>query len=154
MDTLKQLLNDFDPLKLLPDLETALGRVELIVRIAVLLGPLILLGLGLWFFLAPPKEANHRAGYQCYWGKSSVEAWQFTQRLAGAVFSVLGLGLTVAMSIAGSHLRGLELEPMVMYGIRCVLWQIGLIAAACLGIDITVVACFDRKGYRRRKRNH
>ena len=62
MEALKALMKDFDPAALLPDLQTVLGKLEGIIRLAVMVSPLILLGLGLLYLLAAPKEANHRAG--------------------------------------------------------------------------------------------
>ena len=80
-ETLKSLINDFDPMKLIPDLGNLLGWLELAVRISVMAGPVILLVLGLWYLILPPKEANHFAGYRFYWGMGSVDAWRFTQRM-------------------------------------------------------------------------
>ena len=97
--TLPELMEDFDLKNYLPKLDTLWGTVELLIRIFVMAGPLILLGLGLWYFLAPPKEANHRAGFRTLWGMGSVEAWRFTQKVAGIAFSVVGFVLTVIMAI-------------------------------------------------------
>ena len=94
-EMIKSLLGDFDPTALLPDLGAMFGHLELLLRIAVLVGPLCLLGFGLWYLLAPAKEANHSVGYRFYWGMSSVEVWQFTQRLAGLVWTGVGLGIIV-----------------------------------------------------------
>ena len=149
MDALKDLLEGFDLEALLPQLDTLLGKVELITRIAVMVGPVVLLGMGLFYFLAAPKEANHALGYRFYWGMSSVEAWQFTQRLAGAVWAVLGLVLTVVMALLCARFRGMEAMDMVWFALRLVLWELGLVAVSCLAIDITVLVFFDRKGSRR-----
>ena len=148
MDALKDLLEGFDLAALLPQLDTMLGKVELLTRIAVMVGPVVLLGMGLFYFLAAPKEANHSLGYRFYWGMSSVEAWQFTQRLAGAVWAVLGLVLTVVMALLCARFRGMEAMDMVWFALRLVLWELGLVAVSCLAIDITVLVFFDRKGSR------
>ena len=79
MDKLDGLLEDFDIVKLLPKLDTVWDTVTLLTRIFVMAGPLILLGLGIWYFFAPPREANHRAGFRTAWGMGSVDAWRFTQ---------------------------------------------------------------------------
>ena len=57
MDTeaLKSLLSDFDFSKFVPELDTVLGWLEMITRIAVMAGPILMLGLGLLYLLAPPK---------------------------------------------------------------------------------------------------
>ena len=149
IDFIKSLLEDFDPAKFLPDIQSLLGKVELLLRIAVLVGPLILLGMGLVYFLAAPKEANHSLGYRFYFGMGSVEAWQFTQRLAGALFSLLGLVLTIVMALICNGFRGMDMDTMTYTAGKCLLWQIGLCFAACIVINITVTVLFDRNGIRR-----
>ena len=72
MDFIKSLLSDFDISSLLPKLDSLLSKVELLARIVVMAGPVILLVLGLWYLLLPPKEANYAVGYRFFWGMSSV----------------------------------------------------------------------------------
>lgn len=149
--TIKQILTDFDLAKYLPALDSIVGWIELMTRVAVLAAPLILLGLGLWYFLAPPKEANHRAGYRCYFGMGSVEAWQFTQRLAGSVWSVLGLVLTIVMAVICNGFRDMETMKMLTSAVYCILWEIGLIAVSILAINITVMIRYSSRGILRKR---
>lgn len=135
----------------LPDLEHMFDKVEILLRVVVMAGPLLLLGFGLLYLLASPKEANHTLGYRFYWGMSSVEVWQFTQRLAGMVWTVLGLVLSIAMAVVCSGFRELARDAMIFSAMRAVLWELALVVVSILAIDITVVALFDRKGYRRRR---
>lgn len=151
MDALKSLFSDFDFAAFIPNLDTVLGWVELIARLAVMAGPLFLLGFGLVFLLSPPKEANHVAGYRFWWGMASLDAWQFTQKLAGMVWSALGLVLTIVMALICNGFRNLEPMDMVWSAVKCLLWELGLAGAACLGINITVMVVFDKYGYRRKE---
>ena len=137
--------------RFLPDLEHMFDKVEILLRVVVMAGPLLLLGFGLLYLLASPKEANHTLGYRFYWGMSSVEVWQFTQRLAGMVWTVLGLVLSIAMAVVCSGFRELARDAMIFSAMRAVLWELALVVVSILAIDITVVALFDRKGYRRRR---
>ena len=89
VDFIKSLLGEFDPTALLPDLWAIFGNLDATLRVVVLAGPLCLLGLGLLYLLAPPSEANHIFGYRLFWGMSSVEAWQYTQKTAGLVWLAL-----------------------------------------------------------------
>lgn len=148
-ETLKSLMNNFELADYLPQLDSLEGKVELVLRIAVMAGPLILLGMGLVYFLAAPREANYHLGYRCYFGMGSVEAWQFTQRLAGTVWSVLGLVLTVIMALIVGGYRGMEMMDMIMSAVRCLLWQIGLAAVSVVGINATVAILFKTNGTRR-----
>lgn len=152
MDSIIALFENFDPAAFIPEVNTLLGQLELLARIAVMIGPLILLGLGLWYFLAPPKEANHHAGFRTLWGMGSVEAWQFTQRIAGICFAVLGFVLTVVMALICNGYRGMDVMDMLWSAVKCILWQIGLVLVATIGIHIAVIVFFDWKGNRRTKR--
>ena len=97
IESLKEMMDAFDPASLLPQLDSIFDKVELVCRIAVMAGPVVLLIMGLVYLFFTPKEANHYIGYRCYYGMGSVEAWRFTQRLAGLVFGGLGLILTAVM---------------------------------------------------------
>ena len=136
---------------LLPTAQNVLGWIDVLARLAVLVGPLLILGFGLLFLLTPPKEANHSAGYRFWWGMASLEAWKFTQRLAGMVWSGLGLVLLVVMSILCIGFGQLEQMAALGKAMVCILWQIGALVVACIAIDIVVVCLFDRKGFRRRR---
>lgn len=148
-DSVTKLLDDFDLSKLLPNLGTMLGKVDLVLRIAVLLAPLVILALGLLYFLTPPKEANHSFGYRFYWGMSSVECWRFTQKLAGAVWSVLGFVMLLVMALLCSSFKGMEAMPMVERAVKFLFWELVIIAVSCVAIDVAVMVFFDSKGNRR-----
>ena len=149
-EDIKVLMDNFDPAALLPDLTTVVGKVEFITRIAVMVGPVVLLVLGILYFFAAPKEANYRFGYRCYFGMGSEEAWRFTQRFAGLVWGVLGLVLTVVMLIITGSFAGNPIMDIIGKGAKCLLWEAGLILVSILGINLTAMLCYDRKGLRRR----
>ena len=149
-EDIKVLMDNFDPASLLPDLTTVVGKVEFITRLAVMVGPVVLLVLGILYFFAAPKEANYRFGYRCYFGMGSEEAWRFTQRFAGLVWGVLGLVLTVVMLIITGSFAGNPIMDIIGKGAKCLLWEGGLILVSILGINLTAVLCYDRKGLRRR----
>ena len=149
-EDIKVLMDNFDPAALLPDLTTVVGKVEFITRIAVMVGPVVLLTLGILYFFAAPKEANYRFGYRCYFGMGSEEAWRFTQRFAGLVWGVLGLVLTVVMLIITGSFAGNPIMDIIGKGAKCLLWEGGLILVSILGINLTAMLCYDRKGLRRR----
>ena len=149
-EDIKVLMDNFDPAALLPDLTTVVGKVEFITRLAVMAGPVVLLTLGILYFFAAPKEANYRFGYRCYFGMGSEEAWRFTQRFAGLVWGVLGLVLTVVMLIITGSFAGNPIMDIIGKGVRCLLWEGGLILVSILGINLTAMLCYDRKGLRRR----
>ena len=149
--SIKELMDGFDPAALLPELESVFGTVATACRWAVLIGPIVLLLLGLAYLFLSPKEANYYFGYRCYFGMGSVQAWRFTQRLAGIVLGGLGLILTVVMLILSGGFAGLSAMDMAWRALGCVLWEAGLLLAAMLGINITAAIMFDRKGEFRKR---
>lgn len=151
VDKLKELFDGFDLAKILPELDKLLGKVYPLLRFAMLIGPFCLLILGLAYFFLAPKEANRHFGYRCYFGMGSQYAWQFTQKLAGLVWAVLGAVLLVIMALISGRFGGLATDLAVSKAITCILWEIGLIALSCVGIDITVAVIYDRNGKQRRR---
>ena len=152
MEAITKMFEKLDFSTLLPKMDTLMGKMEFFLRLAVLLGPAVLCLLGLCYLILPAKEANHRYGYRFYWGMSSIDVWRFTQRLGGAVLAVVGLGLTLFMAVYTVRLRNMEVMDMVWAAVRCALWEMGIVLVAHLGVDITVIACYNGKGERRRKK--
>ena len=150
LEALKALFEGFDLANYLPDITSLIGWVELMLRLAVMAAPLIVLGLGLIYLLAPPKEANYALGYRFWWSMASLESWQFTHRLAGMVWSGLGLILTIVMAVICNGFRGMDPMDMAWLAGKCLLWQIGILVLSCLAINITVIVIFDHRGFRRR----
>ncbi len=151
MAALRGLFEEFDLSAFLPDLSTFMGWVESLLRFAVMAGPLLLLGFGMLFLLAPPKEANYGLGFRCWWGMASLESWQFTQRLAGLVWSGLGVLLTIIMALVCNAFRRMDGMDMVWSAVSCMIWELVLIGLACLAINGAVMYYFDRWGYRRER---
>lgn len=153
LESIKELMDAFDPAALLPDLSSVVGIVMTAARFAVLAGPLVLLVMGLAYLFLSPKEANYKFGYRCYFGMGSVNAWRFTQRLAGIVWAALGLVLTVVMVLITGGYGEKEVMQVVESAVSCLIWEIGLAAASCLIINLIVMLTFNSKGYPRRRKN-
>lgn len=152
IDSLKQLMDEFDPASLLPQLDTLIGKVELAMRIAVMVGPIVLLLLGVAYLFLSPREANYHFGYRCYFGMGSVNAWRYTQRLTGIIWSALGLVLTVVMLLISSKFRGMEAMAMLGSAVKCIIWEAALVVLSCLGINITLACLYNAQGELRKRR--
>ena len=137
--------------QLIPSLDSLLAKLDLLARIFVMAGPLALLGLGLYYFLLPPKEANHSAGYRFRYGMSKVKVWRFMQRLAGMVYSGVGLVLTVVMSIVCISFGSMDAETMLWSAVKCILWELAILVQATLAINITIVCLYDDQGNSRKE---
>ena len=146
MEALKALMKDFDPAALMPDLTTVLGKVEAGMRLAVMIGPMVLLVMGLLYLLAAPKEANYKLGYRFFRGMASVESWRFTQRLAGALWTLLGAVLTIVMLVSSGKFRGMDVNLMTYQAVKCLFWELGSTVVSILLINLGVLICFTFKG--------
>ena len=138
-----------DPASLLPDLPLVLEKLVGVARIAVYAGPVTLLVVGLIYFFLAPKEANHHLGFRCWWGMSSVEVWQFTQKLAGIVWGALGLILTLVAFFTTGGYSNMGAQTMLMNAASLILWQIGAVLVSIVAINIVLVILYDSKGYKR-----
>ncbi len=143
---LVDLINNFDPVSYLPDITSILGWADLFARICVMASPVIMLICGLRYLLLPPREANHEAGYRFYFGMGSVKAWRFTQLLAGIVWTAIGLILSVTMFLITGAFGQLDLMEMVDKAVVCILWEIGLILASYIAINLTLIIRYNRHG--------
>ena len=151
IQSIKQMLDGFDPASLLPSMDSLVGKVQLVCVIALLIGPLIMTGMGLVYLLFAPKEANYYLGYRTAFGMGSVSAWRKTQKLAGMVFGILGAVLTVLMLMIAMTLSSRAPMDMVWLTVKCLLWQGGLTILATVAINGIPTFRFDYRGNRRKK---
>ncbi len=145
IDKLVALIDDFDLSAILPGLDGVVDWVASTCRLCVVLPPLIMLGLGLWYLLKPPAEANHSAGYRFYYGMGSVESWRFTQRIAGLAWTALG-GLLALIMFLISLGFGKDAAATVETTVICLIVELVLIGLCCIGINLWVKQFYDKDG--------
>lgn len=149
IEALKSIFENFDLAAFLPQIDSILGWTETVLRLCVMAGPLLILGFGLLYLISPPKEANYSLGYRFWWSMASLDAWQFTHRLAGWIWTPLGLILTIVMAVICNGFRGMDIMDMALLSAKCLGWELALTVIACMVINIAVIVVFDRKGFRR-----
>ena len=152
IDDLKKVLEGSDLGAMLPDLNAIVDGLAPIMKLALLAGPVILLVLGLLYLFVAPKEANYTFGYRCYFGMGSVNAWRYTQRLAGILFTGVGLILTVVMLGITAGFPELDTMDMLWKAVKCGIWEAVLIALVNIAVQFTVAFYFDGKGRLRRRK--
>ena len=150
VESIKGMMDAFDPAALLPDLSKVFGSLTAVCRVAVMIGPVILLILGLAYLFLSPKAANYYFGYRCYFGMGSVRAWRFTQRLAGLCLGGLGLVLTVIMAIITAGYGRMDVMDVAWNAVNCLIWEAVLALIATLAINLTAMFFFDATGDPRR----
>ena len=152
IDSIKSLMDGFDPAALLPDLGELFGSLSALCRFAVMIGPVIMLVLGLAYLFLSPREANYYFGYRCYFGMGSVQAWRFTQRIAGMLFGGVGLILTIVMFLISGGFAEMEVTDMVWKAAGCLAWQAVIALVLTFLVNFLAFFFFDAKGGPRRKK--
>lgn len=152
MDAIMNLIGNFDPAALLPNISVLVTLMELFSRLAILVIPVLLLIFGLLYFFKPIKEANHIFGYRAYFGMGSVEAWRFAQRFAGFIYMILGGVMTLAMVIVSIVLIWKDTITLLTVSAICLIIELVLTGIAVLAINIYLAVRYDRYGYRRSSR--
>ena len=152
IESIKSLMDGFDPAALLPDLSNLFGSLATLCRFAVMIGPVVLLILGLAYLFLSPKEANYYFGYRCYFGMGSVQAWRFTQRMAGLLFGGVGLILTIVMFLISGGFAEMEVTDMVWKAAGCLAWQAIIAIVLTLLVNFLAFFFFDAKGGPRRRK--
>ena len=151
-EDLTSLLEGADLSKLLPELDGIVDKMVPIMKVALLAGPVIFLILGLLYLFATPKEANYKFGYRCYFGMGSVRAWRYTQRLAGLVFTGVGLILSLVMLLVTGKFGQMDVMDMLWKAMKCGIWEAVIIGISCLLVNLVVMFYFDAKGNIRRRK--
>ena len=153
MDFITKIFN-MDLGKLVPDLAGLLDKAMMVIDVSVMVGPVVMLLLGLIYLLIPPKEANYSFGYRTYFGMGSVEAWRFTQKVAGITYIALGIGLLIAMLILTGDFQNADTFDMVMDALKYLLLQAGVALFARLIIGGLAAVFFTSYGDRRDEDKH
>ena len=146
MNKITELMDSLDLSKLVPELGGLMGKAGAAAKWAVMIGPLLLTVLGLIYFFKAPKEANHSFGFRTYFGMGSVEAWRYTQRIAGLVMGALGILLTVIMGIVCLTWGGKDTLQLLDKAVVCLIWEVVLTVIAYGGIVLHISLRYDKDG--------
>lgn len=148
MEKITELLDKLENLgDLLPKLNTLTGWVQWLISLAVRIGPVCILLLGLIYLLIPPKEANRKAGYRTIFGMGSITAWHFTQRVAGSIMTVIGAILTVSAYITVARIAKLDLMDMAYQAFQAVKLQAILALIIYVFMFGLTALVFDYNGF-------
>ena len=147
MEKITELLNNFSLEKYVPKLDTLTGWVQWLISLAVRVGPICILILGLIYLLIPPKEANRKAGYRTMFGMGSITAWHFTQRVAGFLMTVIGAILTISAYITVGKIAKLDLMDMAETAFHAVKAQVIWALIIYVFMFVLTAALFDYQGF-------
>lgn len=150
MESITEFIEKIDLEKLVPEMDTLLGKLQAVASWALMIGPIVMLAFGLWYYFMPPKEANHKVGFRTWFGMGSEDAWKFTQRLAGVVWGALGIVLLVMAIIVSLTFGGKDVMQIASSAFICLIWQAGLAVIGGFTISFIVFLRYDSLGYKRK----
>lgn len=143
---------EMDLTQYLPGLDGLQSSLATWMKVLVIIGPIVMLLLGLYYYFLSPKEANFSAGYRFRYAMSRVGVWRFTQKLAGIAYGGLGLILSIVMLCLMSGFSDMSAPDLVWRAFKCLLWQIILALVAMLAVDVIVVIRYNFNGKPRRRK--
>ena len=146
MEKITELLNNFSLEKYIPKLDTLMGWVQWLISLAIRVGPICILVLGLIYLLIPPKEANRKAGYRTYFGMGSIMAWNFTQRVAGVLMIPTGLLLTVIAYGKIGKFSDYDLMTMAQEAFGAIKFQVVCALIIYIFMFVLTAVMFTRNG--------
>lgn len=149
MDIIVSVLKGFGVENLLPPLGSFLSGIKFWMILLMLVGPLLMLALGAMYYYKPPKEANFSWGFRTYFSMGSVEVWQFTQRLAGRIWMVLGGIMSGATLVLGVLLSFISAKAVTVGAVWIVGAELILVVGSWIAINMTVLKFYDKNGNRR-----
>ena len=143
-------LFDIDFSAFVPKLPVFLGLTYTLLVLAMFAGPVALTVLGYFYLYRPTPEANFKFGFRTYFGMGSVQAWRYSQRIAGMIFGVLGIFLAIVSLIISLTFIGRNLSRVAGTAMVFLLCQVILVLAARLTVAILCAKHFDKDGNRRK----
>jgi hypothetical protein len=149
MDLITSLF-DIDFSAFVPKLPVFLGLVRTLLVLVMFAGPVAMAVLGYFYLYRPTPEANFKFGFRTYFGMGSVQAWRYSQRIAGMVFGVLGIFLSVVSLIISLTFIGKDLSRIAGTAMVFLLCQLILVLAARVTVAILCAKHYDKNGNRRK----
>lgn len=146
MDKIIELFNNLSIEKYIPKLDSVMDITQKAIELAVRVGPICILVLGLIYLLIPPKEANRYFGFRTYFGIGSIPAWRFTQRVAGGIMTVMGLILLLIAKGAVKKFAGMDLMQMSERSLQLIKTQIICALVLYVFMFLLTAVLFNRKG--------
>ena len=151
MEAITAFLESFDIAKLLPELGKFISDLRFWAGLFMLIGPIVMLSFGLWYYFLPTKEANHHIGFRAYFGMGSQEAWAFAQKKAGLFYMIGGGALTAASLVLVIVFAGGEPMKMATTALIVLIAQALTAFGLWLALQIMLITRYDKNGNRKTK---
>ena len=148
MGEILDFLKEFDIAKFLPEMPVFEQQLAGWLRFFLLVGPLVMAGMGAWFYFAPPQNPNYGLGFRTRRSMSSGAAWSYAQRVGGMVYMVLGGGLAVLSLVLSLFFGLMSPVTMALVALLCAFVQALLALGAFILVESLLHKHFDADGDR------
>ena len=136
MDRLLSLFKDFDIANVLPEADVFLRQMRLNLALILLIGPILLLLLGAWYYFLPRQEVGDPLGFRGLFRISGQKAWLQAQRLAGLGYGILGAALFVVFGIMSLFFGAMLPDAIANTVFVCVIIELILTLIVWIGIQL------------------
>ena len=136
MDQLLSFLKEFDIANALPETAVFTTQLRWTMAILMLIGPLLLIGLGAWYYFLPRTRINDPLGFQGLQRIEDKKTWLFAQRLAGLGYGILGIALFVVFGVLCLFFIAMTTDVIAVCTFVCVMIELLLTLAVWIGIQI------------------
>ena len=148
--SLSGFFETLDPTQLMPPAGAMLTISVILIIISLLVGPVLMLLAGLKYLKTPSPLPNFKTGFRTYFGMGSKQAWDYTQRLAGLLWTCLGAFLCLAMVIICLIFIGKNPALIAFIALISMIVQASLTVIAWATVTILATVNFDKQGQRRK----
>ena len=148
MGQILDLLKEFDIAKILPEISQFEQQLAGWLRFFLLLGPLVMAGMGAWYYYAPAKEPNYGLGYRTKWSMASPAAWRYAQRVSGMIYMILGGVLAVIVLVLSLFFGLMSPVTVAVISLIAVFLEALLALGAFILVENLLRKHFDANGDR------
>lgn len=138
MDQLLSFFKEFDIANFLPESEAFFSSLRADMALIVLIGPLLLLVLGAWYYFLPRPQAGDALGFRGLRKIEDTKTWLHAQKLAGLGYGILGLALFVIFGVLCLFFGAMSPDTVATCGFICVIIELILTLIVWIGIQIMI----------------
>lgn len=135
MDQLLSFFKEFDIANLMPEADAFVSQLRGDLALIVLLGPILLLLLGAWYFFLPRQEVGDSLGFRGILPIKDEKTWRQAQRIAGLGYGVLGAALLVVFGVLCLFFGAMAPETVASCAFICVIVELILTLIVWIGIQ-------------------
>jgi len=138
MDQLLSFFKEFDMVNFLPEMEAFLRSLRWNIALIVLIGPILLLVVGAWYYFLPRSQVNDPMGFRGFRKINNSKTWFYAQKVAGMGFGILGLALFVLFGVLSLFFGVMSPDTVATCAFICVIIELILTLLVWVSIQLQI----------------